>query len=400
MVNKSLFLLILLSLLFVSSCSVNWFSDFDEIREEEFSVTFNFYKAEDSSFFTRRYMIGTTLASENLPKSNDPEVLKFADGNVLVGWKFYRNTVSNSTEIPDYIKIDEKTGYVSEIYVSSSSFDFLADWGKMAEYKVYHFVQNEDDDEYTLEESEPLEGVVGAQTEAALKDYEGFTAQSFIQTVISEDGSACVEIKYDRNKYTVKFDGNGASGNIPDISAKYGVEFTLPENTFASPFGFRAGAWNTEKNGSGTSYAANGKIKNLAIENNAVVTLYAQWEKVGHDSSGVASNPIENAKKIEFELDSGNSKITKGSYIKINAVIDGDLLELSNWKVTRNYLGAIAEDCVLLKSENKTDSYSSEKSSAIYIFADTAWISGEYTLNVSAECNGIGISKEITIICE
>lgn len=81
MVNKSLFLPILLSLLFVSSCSVNWFSDFDEIREEEFFVTFNFYKAEDSSFFTRRYMIGTTLASENLPKANDPEVLKFADGN-------------------------------------------------------------------------------------------------------------------------------------------------------------------------------------------------------------------------------------------------------------------------------------------------------------------------------
>lgn len=400
MVNKSLFLLILLSLLFVSSCSVNWFSDFDEIREEEFSVTFNFYKAEDSSFFTRRYMIGTTLASENLPKSNDPEVLKFADGNVLVGWKFYRNTVSNSTEIPDYIKIDEKTGYVSEIYVSSSSFDFLAEWGKMAEYKVYHFVQNEDDDEYTLKESESFEGVVGAQTEAALKDYEGFTAQSFIQTVISEDGSACVEIKYDRNKYTVKFDGNGASGKIPDISAKYGVEFTLPENTFASPFGFRAGAWNTEKDGSGTSYAANGKIKNLAIENNAVVTLYAQWEKVEHDSSGVASNPIENAKKIDFVLDSGDSKITKGSYIKINAFIDGDSVELSNWKVIRNYLGAIAEDCALLKSEDKTDSYSSEKSSAIYIFADTDWISGEYTLNVSAECNGIGISKEITIICE
>lgn len=144
MVNKSLFLLIFLSLLFVFSCSVNWFSDFDEIREEEFSVTFNFYKAEDSSFFTRRYMIGTTLASENLPKANDPEVLKFADGNVLVGWKFYRNTVSKNTEIPDYIKIDEKTGYVSEIYVSSSSFDFLAEWGKMAEYKVYHFVQNEE----------------------------------------------------------------------------------------------------------------------------------------------------------------------------------------------------------------------------------------------------------------
>lgn len=400
MVNKSLFLLILLSLLFVSSCSVNWFSDFDEIREEEFSVTFNFYKAEDSSFFTRRYMIGTTLASENLPKANDPEVLKFADGNVLVGWKFYRNTISKSTEIPDYIKIDEKTGYVSEIYVSSSSFDFFAEWGKMAEYKVYHFVQNEDDDEYTLKESESLEGVVGAQTEAALKDYEGFTAQSFIQTVISEDGSACVEIKYDRNKYTVKFDGNGASGNIPDISAKYGVEFTLPENTFASSFGFRSGVWNTEKDGSGTSYAANEKIKNLAIENNAVVTLYAQWEKVVHDSSGVASNPIENAKKIEFVLDSVDSKITKGSYIKINAFIDGDSVELSNWKVTRNYLGAIAEDCALLKSEDKTDSYSSEKSSAIYIFADTAWISGEYTLNVSAECNGIGISKEITIICE
>ena len=62
-----------------------------------------------------------------------------SDGN------FTAILVSKSTEIPDYIKIDEKTGYVSEIYVSSSSFDFLAEWGKMTEYKVYHFKQNEND---------------------------------------------------------------------------------------------------------------------------------------------------------------------------------------------------------------------------------------------------------------
>ncbi len=409
MVKKLFYVLIILPFILIFSCSVNWFNDFNELRKEEFSVNYNFYAnkedatSEFPAYFSRRYEIGGTLSSEKFPQPDDIDVQKIASEKVLLGWKFYRKSGSKSSEFPDSLILDEND-YVSQIYVSSSCYDFVADWGKLAKYIIKHFKQDISDDNYSEVESdlETKEGVVGAETEASAKDYEGFTlSQPIEQQIILEDGSTIVEIKYNRNKYTVKFDKNGGSGTeIPDRTEKYDVEFELPEHNFAAPDGYRAAEkmWNTEKDGSGTSYDANQTVKNLSVKNDDVVILYAQWQKDEHNSSGVASNPIEDAGKISFALNSGNSgDVSKSSFIKISSTLDGVAVALSDWKVYKNYLGVSSSECVLLKSENKDDVCSSEELSDIYIYADTSWANGEYTLNISAEYNGIGVSKEITI---
>ena len=408
MVRKIFQALIILPFILTFSCSVNWFNDFNELREEEFSVNYNFYAAEEDSsevpaYFSRRYEIGRTLSSENFPQLDDIDVQKIAAEKVLVGWKFYRKSSNKNLELPDSIIIDEN-GYISQIYVSSSSYDFVADWGKLAKYIVKHLKQNLSDDKYAEVEadSETKEGVVGAETDATAKIYEGFTlSQPIEQQIILEDGSTIIEIKYDRNKYTVKFDKNGGSGtDIPDRTEKYDAEFELSEHSFVAPDGYKAAEkmWNTEKDGSGTSYDANQTVKNLSVRNDDVVVLYAQWQKEEHNSSGVATNPIENAEKISFILNSGNSEdVSKSSFIKISSILDSGVVELSDWKIYRNYLGVISNECELLKSENKYDLYSSEELSAVYIYADDNWTAGEYVLNISAEYNGIGISKDITI---
>lgn len=97
--------------------------------------------------------------------------------------------------------------------------------------------------------------------------------------------SSCKSEVPRQNTYTVKFDANGGEGIPPkEILATYDEEFELPENTFTRTdyvFIF----WNTQKDGSGINYVPKTNIKNLTTENNATVTLYAQWSKKDNPSN-------------------------------------------------------------------------------------------------------------------
>ena len=80
------------------------------------------------------------------------------------------------------------------------------------------------------------------------------------------------------NTYTVKFDGNGAdSGSIQNISGTYDTAFTLTKNNFVRNC-YKFTGWNTEKDGSGQSYADQESVKNLTAVNGGTVTMYAQWK--------------------------------------------------------------------------------------------------------------------------
>ena len=130
----------------------------------------------------------------------------------------------------------------------SANATFIAQWvdGTGTAYKVEHWQQNADDDEYTLKDTENLVGTIAAQTAATAKTYTGFTAKSFTQTTIAADGSTVVRIEYDRNiiTYTFKANGGNWSGKTEDktVSGKYGATVTAP----AAPVktGFTFGSWN------------------------------------------------------------------------------------------------------------------------------------------------------------
>ena len=82
--------------------------------------------------------------------------------------------------------------------------------------------------------------------------------------------------------YTVQFDNNGGSGTMNPVTATYDQWTSIPACTFTAPTGYalKEYGWNTEADGSGDGfYAENGDFRNLANEQDAVVTLYAQWGK-------------------------------------------------------------------------------------------------------------------------
>ena len=95
-------------------------------------------------------------------------------------------------------------------------------------YTVKHFQQNVYGDEYTEVEAdrEDKTGTTGEDTEAAPKNYTGFTAKNFSQVAIAADGSTIVEIYYDRDLYVVKF-VNGEE-ILDSDEYRYGATVAVP----------------------------------------------------------------------------------------------------------------------------------------------------------------------------
>ena len=78
------------------------------------------------------------------------------------------------------------------------------------------------------------------------------------------------------NRYTVAFSANGGTGTMDPMSFSYDEEKTLTANAFTRE-GYHFLGWNTQLDGSGTTYTNQASVKNLTTEDNATVTLYAQW---------------------------------------------------------------------------------------------------------------------------
>ncbi|MCR4733379.1 MAG: SUMF1/EgtB/PvdO family nonheme iron enzyme, partial [Treponema sp.] len=128
--------------------------------------------------------------------------------------------------------------------------NFTAEWqaNTNTAYKVEHYQQNIDDDEYTLisSDTENKVGTTETQTSAQAKTYQGFTAQTFEQAAILADGSRVIKIYYNRNTITYNF--NSGAGKFSDnstsktISGKYEAALTIPENPERLGYSFKE--WN------------------------------------------------------------------------------------------------------------------------------------------------------------
>ena len=82
-----------------------------------------------------------------------------------------------------------------------------------------------------------------------------------------------VTINYTRKKHTIRYDANGGSGAPGNQTKTMGVDLWLSSTTPSRPqYVFKG--WNTEANGSGTSYSPGQQFYP-----DADTTLYAQWEE-------------------------------------------------------------------------------------------------------------------------
>lgn len=139
-----------------------------------------------------------------------------------------------------------------------------------AKYTVYHYYQNLEDNQYTLDPMiVELTGDIDAYTQAVANHKPGYRCKGIPQTTIAADGSTKVEIYYDREYYTVTFDVNGGIDGPEPIYAKYGTTFDASKVKEPRRKGYRFLGWSPELAGT------------VTIEQS--VTYVAQWEaEKGH----------------------------------------------------------------------------------------------------------------------
>ena len=94
------------------------------------------------------------------------------------------------------------------------------------EYKVEHYLENIDYNEYTLFETEVLKGKKNKETEASYKDYTGFShSEELEQKTINKKEDNTIKLYYSRNSYKLKlFNESIDMGNIIDNSGTYKFE--------------------------------------------------------------------------------------------------------------------------------------------------------------------------------
>lgn len=107
-------------------------------------------------------------------------------------------------------------------------------------------------------------------------------------------GSKTFYAKWTANKYTITYNGNGATGGtMANTSCTYGNSVSLRKNGYTRR-GYTFAGWSKNADGSGTVYANGASVKNLTGTKNGTVNLYAQWRTVTYTITYVL-NGGENA---------------------------------------------------------------------------------------------------------
>lgn len=116
------------------------------------------------------------------------------------------------------------------------------------------------------------------------------------------------------NSYTIEFERNGGTGNMPAIEATYAVPVTLPDNSFTKTTAFGNSTflyWEDAKND--TTYDDKSVVESLTDEFNGTVILKAAWDDC----------PEITAQERWFTVDdSQNGKITLEELLSTAKVTD------------------------------------------------------------------------------
>ena len=129
-------------------------------------------------------------------------------------------------------------------------------YSKKVKYNVEHYLENLNDDGYTLTDTDELKGKHKALTEAAYKTYEGFTqGESIEQKAINVDKDNTIKLYYTRNKHNLTITNNEVCGTVSNVSGSYKYEANVTL-TVSPNEGYSFDGWylDNEKKSSDLSY--------------------------------------------------------------------------------------------------------------------------------------------------
>jgi len=148
-----------------------------------------------------------------------PNINPLRTGYVFAGWF---NLASGGVQV---------TANTSVLITANQT--LFAQWLEATDtpYTVKHYLQNISGNEYTeaVSDRQSLTGVTNGSTQAAHKDYLGFTGKTIDQTTITANGDAIVSVFYDRNTHTLTFKPENTTVDLVTEAVRYGTLIVAPE---------------------------------------------------------------------------------------------------------------------------------------------------------------------------
>ncbi len=235
----------------------------------------------------------------------------------------YTSTVSPTTILTNTISFPKIVGYVPMVYdeatakwvrQDSYTFDgtpFTGDfvlnvryYPDAVDYKVNIYIQNAENDEYTLMTSYVRQELTGTVLDKITFNVDGYYQSKFSSNhaAIAADGSTEFNLYYDRIYYLMKFDLDGGYGVQP-IYARHGVKLDIPNPTKA---GYTFVGWDQTEG----APAVSNELLNDGIAN----TMYA-YMPIGNTAYKAVWKAVDNA-KVTIVYWGENANDEKYSYLE------------------------------------------------------------------------------------
>lgn len=174
----------------------------------------------------------------------------------------------------------------------------------------------------------------------------------------------------EKNNYKVSFDKNAddAHGNMQEQSFTYDEAHPLNENMYTRENNEFAG-WNTERDGSGKQYNNSQEVKNLTVENNSTVTLYAQWKT---NLSSIVVHYVDEESGVEIADDTIKTGEIDSPYI-VGAPSYIEDYELDSNKLPENIQGNFSTNRsdVIFNYRKSTNTNSETSSITVRYFSES-----------------------------
>ena len=141
--------------------------------------------------------------------------------------------------------------------------------------------------------------------------------QNVINLTTNDNDIITLYAIWQESGYIIKYDSNGASGNMNNQIISMDKLSKLSKNTYKKD-GYIFTSWNTKADGSGTSYKDEEEVKNLANDKETIV-LYAIWSPISYSVKFDGNSGLGSMNDQVFTYDK-SSKLNENTFTKENYV--------------------------------------------------------------------------------
>lgn len=186
---------------------------------------------------------------------------------------------------------------------------------KTVKYSVLHYLENVDNDNYTLYEEEILKGKTGTYTNASYKNYEGFSSKEDIKQKKISSNDNTMRLYYSRNKYDFSVICDDEVGSVSDVEGNY--KYYTSVTAVATPnVGYLFDGWykGEELISSDSKYTFNMPAESITYE--AKFSLDNRLSNFVYeiDDNGVVIKGIKDKNTINIVVPSYVSRIDEGAF--------------------------------------------------------------------------------------